>query len=62
MRISSSQTSAATAYQGQGKAKRQGHIPPGLAKKQAEQLPDGNPWKAVLQKQEQMRQNKNQSG
>lgn len=34
-------------------AKSADKIPPGLAKKQAEQLPDGNPWKAVLANREQ---------
>lgn len=29
-----------------------GKIPPGLAKKKASDLPDGNPWKALLQAQE----------
>lgn len=27
-------------------------IPPGLAKKKSEELPEGNPWKAVLKAKE----------
>lgn len=35
-----------------GKGKGGDWIPPGLAKKNAADLPDGNPWKAVLQQRE----------
>lgn len=27
---------------------KKGHIPPGLAKKDPNSLPDGNPWKKIL--------------
>jgi hypothetical protein len=35
-----------------GKGKGSGRIPPGLAKKSSVDLPDGNPWKAVLEQRE----------
>ena len=38
---------------GQGAKPKPGDkIPPGLAKKKSEELPDGNPWKAVLKAKE----------
>jgi hypothetical protein len=37
---------------GHGKDKSCDRIPPGLAKKHAADLPDGNPWKAALKKRE----------
>ena len=36
----------------QGKSKQGKKIPPGIAKKSADQLPAGNPWKAVLESRE----------
>ncbi len=37
---------------GKGKGRKKDFVPPGLAKKKAEDLPDGNPFKEVLARQE----------
>ena len=46
---------------GKGKGKGKGKIPPGLAKKDPSSLPEGNPWRAILEQQQKEQEQKQQT-